>query len=140
MSALTNLHISCIVLQVYLTSQLLKLPHVNTSKDFSLAQQSSNGVTGISKHTNDFHKTWNPLKCQLSSCNVIACNCYRHFNGLMVVLSKCAFCSLSYLYISKTMLYYSTLHFLSHCNSLAVSPSTNIFMNIKKLFSEEIRE
>lgn len=56
MSAPTNLYISCVVLQVYLTSQLLKLSHVNTSKDFNLAQQSSNGVTGFSKHTNDFHK------------------------------------------------------------------------------------
>lgn len=52
-----NLHISCVGLWVYLTSELLKLPHTNTSKDFNLAQQSANGVTGSFKHTNEFHKT-----------------------------------------------------------------------------------
>lgn len=72
MSVPTNLHISCVGLWVYQTSELLKLPHANTSKDFNLAQQSAKGVTGSFNHTNEFQKTWNPLNCQLSSHHVIS--------------------------------------------------------------------
>lgn len=51
-----NIHISCVGLWVYLTSELLKLPHGSNSKGFSFAQQSANGVTGSFRHTNEFHK------------------------------------------------------------------------------------
>lgn len=132
MSVPINLYISFVGLWACLISELLKLPHANTSKDFNYAQQSANGVTGSFKHTNEFHKTCNPLNCQLSSHHVIACNCYHHSNGCFInsfffFFKSYVFCYLSYLYLSEAVLYDSTLYFLSHCNSLTLGTTTNIF-------------
>jgi len=138
-----NLHISCVGLQVHLTSELLKLPHASTLKDFNLTQQSTNGMTGSFKHTKEFHKTWNPLNCQLSRHHVITCNCYHHFNScFMNRFSKKIVCfllsELSVPFKSSALWLYSvfsvSLQFLS-----TQSIHKQFFMNIKNLFSNEIR-
>lgn len=110
-----------------LVSELLKLPHAHTSKDFSYVQLLADRVTGSFKHKNEFHRTCNPLNCQLSSHHVIACNCYHHSNGCFInsfKKKKCIFCCLSYLYLSEAVLYD---YFLSQGNSLTFNPTRNVF-------------
>lgn len=124
-----NITISCVGFWACLSSELLKLPHAHTSNDFSYAQLPVNGVTGSVKYKNEFHRTCNPLNCQLSSHHVIACNCYHHSNGCFISSFKkkmYIFCYLSYLYVSEAALYDSIHYFLPQGNSLTFNPTTKV--------------
>lgn len=81
MSVPINLNITCVGVQVCLTSELLTLTHTNASKDFYFLQHSANGITDSFIHTNEFLKNLNPFICGVSSHHVIASYCYHPFMG-----------------------------------------------------------